>query len=312
MSIVYLFPGQGSQQPTMINNLPNHKVVERTIEEASMAIGEDVRLRDSAEALASTVSVQLSLLVVSVAIYRLLKNERVEPDIAAGHSVGAFSAAVAAEVLSFSDAIQLVKKRGVWMEEAQSKDHFGMGVVVGLSKIQLSELINKVHSENNPVYLTNENASDQFTISGHKKGIRDVLFLSINKGAKKAELLPVNVPSHCPLLKEVSVKMAQALEDFSFHRPKFPLASNCSARILTSEQKIKEDLARSISNPVRWHEASEVMYEKGGRLFVECSYKSVLKDLAEKAFPAARAISVMQSGIRSSVVLVQRMRTENV
>ncbi|WP_054635796.1 ACP S-malonyltransferase [Thalassobacillus sp. C254] len=312
MSIVFLFPGQGSQKPYMLQSLPKEPEVKRTIEEASNAINEDITLRDSPDALASTTSVQLSILVASMALYRLLTKEIALPEMGAGHSVGAFTAAAAAEALSFPDAVKLVKKRGEYMEASLQSNEYGMGVITGLPKGQIEQIIKAIYSDSYPVYVTNENAPDQFAISGHKKAIKQVVAEAGRRGARKADALQVSVPSHCPLLTEVSRKMEKALEGVKFSPPKFPLAGNSSARLLTAGPKLKKDLSLSISQPVKWHESTEIIFEKGGRLFVECSASTILKDLAERAFPSARAVSAMQSGIRSTRLLMERNRTAGV
>jgi malonate decarboxylase epsilon subunit len=305
MKVAFLFPGQGSQQANMLHDLPQHPVIDLTLKEASEVINEDILHWDTKEALRSTVAVQVSLLVASVAVARLLKEEGAQPDIVAGHSVGAFGAAVAANVLDFQDAVSLVKLRGELMEMAYPSD-YGMGVVTGIKANQLKTIINKAVNNTKPVYLANINSPNQLTISGSVEGITDVLLAARKEGARKAELLKVSVPSHCELMNPISSKLANALNKVTVRKPAIPFASNRTARVLRDSQSIIEDLALSVSQPVRWHEATSLFYEMGIRLFVELPPNQVLTDLATQEFPNARSISVSSMGVRSSCILINR------
>jgi malonate decarboxylase epsilon subunit len=307
MSIAFLFPGQGSQQPNMLHHLPQHPVVEKTLREASEVLKDDILRWDSAEALQSTVAVQVALLVAGVAVARALQAEGVRPDMVAGHSVGAFGAAVTANVLTFRDAISLVKLRGELMESAYPHG-YGMGVVVGIEERQLARLIASHFTNDNPVYIANLNSPKQITISGSIRGIEKILALAREEGASKAEFLNVCVPSHCVLMKSVSLELRNAMEIISFQPPQIPYAANRTARPLRDPEAIKEDLALSVSYPVRWHEAICVLFELGAQLFIEMPPKNVLTNLAKQAFPCRRSLSVADSGMRTICVVAQRMK----
>ncbi|WP_227938325.1 ACP S-malonyltransferase [Alkalihalobacillus deserti] len=307
MKVAFLFPGQGSQQPNMLHALPRDAIVNFTLEEASEVLHEDVLHLDTKEALRSTVAVQISLLVASVAMARLLREQGAQPDVVAGHSVGAFGAAVVANVLPFQDAVALVKLRGELMEKAYPTG-YGMGVVTGMMANRLQSIIDQVANVNEPVYLANINSINQLTISGSITGIDQVLLAAKKEGARKAELLQVNVPSHCELMNPISLKLAQALGKVAVRKPSIPFASNRTARVFRDAHSIKEELALSVSQPVRWHEATQLFYEMGTRLFVELPPNHVLTDLTIQAFPNARSISVASMGVKSTSILINRER----
>ncbi|WP_257347380.1 ACP S-malonyltransferase [Pseudalkalibacillus decolorationis] len=307
MTTAFLFPGQGSQHPYMLRDLPAHPVITRTLAEASEELNESVAFWDAESELESTVAVQVCLLVSGVASARLLKEEKAFPDFVAGHSVGAFGAAVVAGALDFKDAVRLVRMRGEWMEKAFPKG-YGMGVVLGLSEVQLKRLIDVHVTKANPVYLANINCPRQMTIAGAIPDLRRFMELALANGAQRTELLDVSVPSHCPLLHEVSLYLETELQRISFRDPDIPYASNRTARVLKTGEAIKKDLAWNVSHSVRWHEAICLLYELGTRLFVEMLPGNVLMGLVKNAFPTARALSISDNGMKTAAILVHRTR----
>lgn len=308
MSIAFLFPGQGSQQSNMLHALPDHSAVVKTLHEASEVLNENILLWDTDNALKSTVAVQVALLTAGVAAARVLKAEGVEVHMAAGHSVGAFGAAVTANVLDFRDAVALVKLRGELMEQAYPHGH-GMGVIIGIQERKMLNIIESASNHGEPVFIANKNSLEQLTISGSIAGIKRILAIAQKEGARKAELLNVSVPSHCALLQSVSSQLALALQKITLRTPDIPYAGNRTARALYDPEAIKEDLALSVSHPVRWHEATSLFYELGARLFIEMPPGHVLTDLAKNAFSAARAVSVSDSGIKTACILAKRVKS---
>ncbi|MBT2669103.1 malonate decarboxylase subunit epsilon [Bacillus sp. ISL-4] len=307
MKLAFLFPGQGSQKPGLLNDLPACNVVEDMLEIASEKLNESVFNFHSKEALASTKAVQISLLTAGVASFKAFESEGVIPDFVAGHSIGAFSAAVAAGVIDFQDAVKIVALRGELMEQAYPEG-YGMGVVLGLEAYKLQSLINHHFDEKYPVFMANQNAPDQITVSGALSGIQKVLDAAWENDARCASLLNVSTPSHCPLLASVSDVLTEALHDIPIHRPIIPYAGNRSARLLLNPVDIRLDLAESISSAVQWHDASTVLYEKGVRLFIEMPPGNVLSRLAAKAFPEARALSVTENGFDDCLFVAKRER----
>ncbi|MDM5198218.1 malonate decarboxylase subunit epsilon [Fictibacillus enclensis] len=307
MSIAFLFPGQGSQVPGMLHELPDHPLIHQTITEAGENLGMDVLRLDTEEKLQSTVSVQLCLLVAEVAAARVLLEEGVKPEMAAGHSVGAFAAAVIAGAMDFPSALTTVKRRAELMEAAYPEG-YGMGVVTGLKQDKVLKLTGEAFSEDQPVFPANLNAEDQVTLAGDKRGIKHILELAKREGARKAFLLPVSVPSHCELLHEVSQELAAELFKIPFKNPSIPCLSNSTARALKKGEDIRHDLAVSIAQPVKWHEATLLMKEMGANLFLEMPPGRVLTDLAGAALPSIRSMSFSESGMKSAVLLGKRYR----
>ncbi|MDV6378581.1 malonate decarboxylase subunit epsilon [Sporosarcina sp. GW1-11] len=307
MKSAFLFPGQGSQWPEFLHELPNCTAVKKTIEEASDHLGESVFNFHSKEALASTKAVQISLLTAGVAAYRAFDSERIQPDFVGGHSVGAFGAAVAAGVMDFRDALKIVEKRGELMESA-FPEGYGMGVVLGLEAYQLAQLIAQTVDKQYPVFMSNQNAPDQLTISGALPGIEKVLVEVQQNGARCASLLNVSTPSHCPLLSAVSDALLKELHAVSFNSPTVPYVGNRNARLLFTPEEICLDLAESVSSAVQWHDASSVLYENGVRLFIEMPPGNVLTRLADRAFPDAKALSVTENGLDDCLFVAERQK----
>jgi malonate decarboxylase epsilon subunit len=307
MSVAFLFPGQGAQQVGMLHRLPDHRAVALTLKEASLAMGQDVALLDSEQALQSTVAVQLALTIAGVATARALIAEGACPAMVAGLSVGAFSAAVIAGSLDFPAALRLVRLRGVLMERAYPQG-YGMGVIVGLTETEVNRLLKPIYTVPTPVFLANLNAPRQIVIAGTKQDIQQVLELALQAGAHKAEHLPVQVPSHCPLMEPVAERLEQEIQRISLTPSNVPYISSRSARVLSTPESIGQDLARNVAQLVRWYDATTALFELGARLFVELPPGRVLTDLATEAFPEARAIALSQSRLASVSVLIERER----
>ena len=307
MSGAFLFPGQGSQRSGMLRDLPDHPAVRRTISRSSEVLDRDVLELDTPGALASTVGVQLALLIAGTAAARVLADEGGPPDFVAGHSVGAFAAAVAAGALDFSDALRLVELRARAMERSYPEG-YGMGVVVGLDERAVSRLADEVGTPEAPVHAANVNAPLQVGVSGAEGSLERVLALARERGARGARRLAVPTPSHTPLMAPVAAELAGALEEISMSPPAVPYVGNVGGRALRDPEPVREDLARGVERPVRWHDATTLLYELGVRLFVELPPGDVLARLAAEAFPGARCVAVDRSGTDSALVLIQRSR----
>ncbi|MFE4706147.1 ACP S-malonyltransferase [Peribacillus simplex] len=309
MKVAFLFPGQGSQKPGLLNELPDGNAVKEVLKEASETLNENVYNHHSKEALCSTKSVQISLLTAGIAGFKALEADGIMPDFVAGHSVGGFSAAVAAGVIEFKDALKIVRLRAELMERAYPQG-YGMGVVIGMAADTLHSLVSQYFDGKFPVFVSNKNAPDQITLSGALSGIKIILNEAKVNGARSASLLNVSTPSHCPLLSSVSQELGEALDDIPFHRPLIPYVSNRGARLLFKPDDIRLDLAESISSPVQWHDASTVLYENGTRLFLEMPPGNVLSRLAAKGFPEARAMSISENGYDDCLFIEKREKSK--
>jgi len=307
VSIAFLFPGQGAQSPGFLHRLPSHPAVNATLDEAAAVLGMEVMGLDTAAALASTVAVQLSLLIAGVAVTRALAYEGLEVDAAAGLSVGAFGAAVACGVLSFADALPLVKLRGECMEQAHPRG-YGMAAIAGLDEHQVAAIVERVGGAGAQLYIANINAPTQIVVSGADRALDAAIDTARRGGARRAERMAVAVPSHCPLLDAVARRLAAAMATTEMHDPQRPYVSNRRARVVHDAEGVRDDLIHNVSNTVRWHDSVTVLYELDVRLFIEPPPGEVLSRLAQQAFTEARAIGVENVQLDSVVLLAQRER----
>jgi malonate decarboxylase epsilon subunit len=287
MSVLFTFPGQGAQKAGMLHALPPHPETDRTLAEAAAALGRDVLVLDSADALRSTIAVQLSLLVAGVAMARVLAAHGAAPQMVAGLSIGAWPAAVVADVLEFKDAVRLVELRARLMEDAYPSG-YGMTAIGGLTRQQLEPLLAQVDG---PVYLANLNAPRQLVVSGSTPALDAVAALSLSHGATRAERLAVPVPSHCPLLDEQARVLACACEQVPRKRPRITYVSSSAARALFDGDRIVADLAANMARPVLWAETLRHAWERGARTALEMPSGSVLTRLAQEGdFAAGTAL----------------------
>jgi malonate decarboxylase epsilon subunit len=296
VSPAFVFPGQGSQIPCMLHRLPDHPAVQRTFEEMSAELRCDLRLLDSSEALRSTVSVQLGLLTAGVAAARALEDEGVIPEAVAGLSVGAFSAAVHAHVLTLADCVRLVKQRAELMEK-NSPDGYGLAAIIGLTEAQVVTLIEQENTADEPVYLGNVNSPEQIVVSGSSKGLEKVSTAALKAGARKAELLNVPVLSHSPLLLPVADALSQTLQSIPLDSPRMVYVSNVRARALRTAAEIAWDLANNIAHGVRWFDAMTVLQELGCNVFVEMPPGHVLTNLAKQSISEVRCIALAETSL---------------
>lgn len=279
MTVLFTFPGQGAQKPGMLHALPAHPATERTLAEATQALGRDVLALDAAEALRSTVAVQLSLLVAGVAMARVLAAHGAAPRMVAGLSIGAWPAAVIAGVLDISDAVRLVELRARLMEDAYPHG-YGMTAIGGLTRRQLEPLLAQVHG---PAYLANLNAPRQLVVSGSAPALDAVAALALAHGATRAERLAVPVPSHSPLLDDQARTLACACDQVARKRPRITYISSSAARALFDADRIMADLAANMARPVLWADTLRHAWERGARTALEMPSGSVLTRLALEA-----------------------------
>jgi malonate decarboxylase epsilon subunit len=272
----------------MLHALPAHAEAARTLAEATDALGRDVLLLDDAQALRSTVAVQLSLLVAGVAFARVLAAHGAMPDMVAGLSIGAWPAAVVAGVLDFRDAVRLVELRARLMEDAYPSG-YGMTAIGGLTRQQLEPLLARVHGPDTPVYLANLNAPRQLVVSGRAAALDAVAALALGHGASRAERLAVAVPSHCALLDDQAQTLACAAAQVPRSRPRIAWISSSSARAVFDADRIVADLAANMARPVLWADTSRHAWERGARVALEMPSGSVLTRLAQEADFAAGA-----------------------
>ncbi|NYF79564.1 ACP S-malonyltransferase [Granulicella arctica] len=277
MSAALLVPGQGAQTPGFLHALPDHGSVQKTLAEASAVLGRDILELDSSEALRSTVAVQLTLLTAGVAFVRFLDSEHIGLIVAAGLSVGAFTAAVAAGSIAFPDAIQFVRRRAELMESALPQG-FGMGVLEGLRFTQVRDLL-----IGRSLTIANYNSPVQFVVSGARNEIEAILSLALAAGAHRAQFLNMPTASHTPLLGPAAQELLRFAADLPMGRSKIPVLSNSTARMLTDAEAIRQDLALNMAHPVRWDDMFTVVRGLEPRIFLEAPPGHTLTRLAQLA-----------------------------
>ncbi|HBZ94905.1 malonate decarboxylase subunit epsilon [Pseudomonas sp. UBA7530] len=287
MSTLWAFPGQGAQQPGMLHALPDAPVVQACIEQASSALGEDVRLLDSAEALQNTRAVQLCLLIAGVAAARVLSERGHRPDYVAGLSIGAYAAAVVAGALDFADAVRLVALRGELMQRAYPNG-YGMTAILGLDQGSVERLLAEAEG---PVYLGNINAETQLVIAGSDPAMAVVAERARALGAGCARRLAMSVPSHCELLAAPARELAAAFAKVELRSPQVRYLSGSSARLIRDPETLRDDLAYNMSRVVDWQATLVIAYERGVRLHLELPPGSVLTGLARRVFEPGQAIA---------------------
>ncbi|SAL38164.1 malonyl CoA-acyl carrier protein transacylase [Caballeronia peredens] len=309
--IAYLFPGQGAQTPGFLHRLGGatpHPSIGRTLDEASAVLGEDVRALDSAAALASTVAVQVTLVVAGVAAARALAQEGIEPEAVAGLSVGAYGAAVVGGALAFADALKLVRLRAQLMQDA-CPHGYGMLAVLGLNEREIARAIADAKADSGvDAYIGNLNAPRQIVVSGSDAALAKVRDIALSRGARKAERLAVSVPSHCVLLDGAATRLADAARDVRIDDPRIPYVGNRGARVLRRADAIREDLATNLRYPVRWHDSTIALSELGANVFVEMPPGQTLAQLAADALPDAAAIAMDASPAASVAARVRAAR----
>jgi malonate decarboxylase epsilon subunit len=290
VSSFLVFPGQGAQQPQMLHQLPDDALIRDCLIEASHELEEDVLALDSVGALTDSRAVQLCLLVAGVACARLLIDRAGVPDYVAGLSIGAYPAAVIAGSLSFGDALRLVALRGQLMQSAYPSG-FGMTAIVGLDQSTVEGLIERVHSAQTPVYLANINADNQLVIAGSDEAMAHVAQLAKASGAGAAKRLAVSVPSHCALLEQPALALAEAFSKVSMQAPKVRYLSGSTARLVTHADKLRDDLAFNMCRVIDWRSTVQTAYERGVRLQIELLPGTVLTGLAKRVFEQGLAVA---------------------
>jgi malonate decarboxylase epsilon subunit len=310
MSSFWVFPGQGAQQPGMLHQLPDEQLIRDCLSEASDALGEDVLLLDSEQALQSTRPVQLCLLVAGVASARFLQKQGCVPDTVAGLSIGAYPAAVIAGSLAFADAVRLVALRGELMQSAYPEG-YGMTAIIGLDQTAVEALVAEIHGQASPVYLANINAENQFVIAGSIEAMVDVARLAKASGAATVKRLAVSVPSHCALLEHPAQALAEAFAKVTIKAPVVRYLSGSTARPMMTADKLRDDLAFNMCRVIDWRSTVQTAYERGARLHIEFPPGTVLTGLARKVFEQGTAVAFQGARLDSLVALSREEGSRN-
>ncbi len=264
MSVALLMPGQGAQTPGFLHALPDCPAVRDVLAEASELLSRDALELDTAEALESTVAIQISLLLAGVAFARFLEHGGVPIVAAAGMSLGTFSAAVAAGSLSLRDALELVRLRGQLMEQAFPGGTHGMAALEGLPRNTVERLL-----KGTGITLANDNAPLQFVLAGARAELDFVCVQALAQGAQRATLLRMNVPSHGEWLPPATTVLVRAAATVLISTPRFTLFANRDARPITSGEELREDLVLNMASLVMWRDIVAGLESSGIDLYLE-------------------------------------------
>lgn len=286
--IAFLFPGQGSQYAGMGRALAEQYQKARTVfERADDALGfklSQLCFEGPDEELRKTENTQPALLSVSIAAYEVLHSLGYRPSIVAGHSLGEYSALVAAGSLHFEDAVRLVKKRGQYMQQAVPQGVGAMAAILKLAPGKLDEILEQA-AQGEVVSAANLNSPDQVVIAGHANAVERAMELAKAAGAKRAIRLQVSAPFHCPLMRPAQEKLRADLQAIEFRDLQFPLVNNWRAEEITKGSDARQGLYEQVPNPVRWTDTIRHMSARGVRQAVEVGAGSVLIGLCRNIDP---------------------------
>lgn len=291
-NVGFVFPGQGSQSLGMLADIAKeYAEVEKVFAEASSVLDYDLwRLVQvgPAEELDKTSRTQPALLAASYALWSIVTaRKNIKPALLAGHSLGEYTALVAANAIAFKDAIKLVAARGEYMQEAAPQGVGALAAIVGLEDVVVKELCEKSVENNEVLSPANFNSPGQVVIAGHKNAVERAIILAKEKGARLAKLLPVSVPSHCVLMKPAADKLATLLNSLSIQAPTILVINNVDVAIYKNPDEIKNGLVRQLFMPVRWVETMHAFNKAGVSEIIECGPGKVLTGLNKRILPEA-------------------------
>lgn len=290
-----LFPGQGSQYVGMGKNLyENFSIAKEVFEEANNVLGFDLKklcFEGNIQELTKTENTQPAILTASVAAYKVFTEEfGIVPEYAAGHSLGEFSALTCAEAIKFPDAVQIVKQRGIFMQQAVGLGDGAMAAVSGIDKSIIEEECRNISTNENLVVVSNYNSPDQIVVSGHKDAVNKVTAIFTEKGGRVTPL-KVSAPFHSPLMQGAANQLKEELEKYSYSTFKYPVISNVTAKPYLDKDTIIENLTQQIVKPVQWQASMEYLQKQGVTQAIELGPQTVLRNLMKKNAQSITAYS---------------------
>ena len=285
MSFAFFFPGQGSQSLGMMNGFEASAVVKATFDEASAVLGQDLWAMingEDADLIGQTINTQPIMLAAGIATYRAyLEAGGKVPAVVAGHSLGEYTALVAAGALSFADAVKLVRLRAELMQSAVPQGVGAMAAILGLEDEQVKDIC-AAAAQDEVVEAVNFNSPGQIVIAGNAAAVERAMAAAKEAGAKRSLPLPVSVPSHCSLMKPAADKLAEALQNVTIATPQIRVIHNADVAAYDHEAQIKDALVRQLYSPVRWTETVNALVADGITESAECGPGKVLAGLAKR------------------------------
>jgi [acyl-carrier-protein] S-malonyltransferase len=293
--LAFLFPGQGSQAVGMGKAFHEASPAARKVfEEANAALGFDltrVMFEGPESELALTANTQPAVLTASVAAAAACAEHGLRPALAAGHSLGEYSALVVAGALQLRDAVRVVRKRGEFMQQAVPVGTGAMAAVMGLA-VDAVEAVCREAAQGEVVEVANVNSAAQVVIAGHKPAVERAVALAGERGGKKSVLLPVSAPFHCALMKPAAERLAAELAQVSVADPTIPIVRNVDAGVTRAARDVVPFLLSQVANPVRWTACVQRLAAEGATAFVEVGPGRVLTALTKRIADGAKALSV--------------------
>jgi [acyl-carrier-protein] S-malonyltransferase len=295
MTLAIVFPGQGSQSVGMMNGFADFPVVEKTFREAGDLVGVDywtMAREGPTEVLNQTVNTQPLMLIAGVACWRAWREKGGPmPAWFAGHSLGEYSALVAAESLRFEDAVPLVRFRAQAMQEAVPEGTGGIAALLGLDDAKLAEVCAEA-AQGEVVEPANLNSPGQVVIAGHRGAVERAMALAKDKGAKRAVMLPMSAPSHCSLMKPAAERLRERLASVEVRKPAAPVVHNRFVEAFDDPASIRRALVEQLDHPVRWIETVEFLAARGVNRIVECAPGKVLTGLSKRIASGVEGVAI--------------------
>ena len=312
--VAFVFPGQASQYSGMGKELAEKYPVARAVfDEADKALGFSVSklcFEGTEDDLKLTANTQPAILTVSVAAGRVLAEKGIVPDFVAGHSLGEYSALVAAGSVKFADAVKLVRKRGTYMQEAVPAGHGAMAAIMGLSPAVVQDACKRA-AEGEICSPANLNSPEQTVISGHAGAVKRAVEIASQLGAKRSMVLPVSAPFHSALMMPAQEKLEEDLNAAAFEDLQVPLVTNVDADSIRQGEEARSALIRQVTMPVRWEESMRMLLDEGVNTFVEVGPGRVLTGLMRQIERSVATLNVEdEKSLQATVEKIAGAKTD--